>query len=224
MSLTIAGRSVGSVKIVDDDKNAREGLSFSVEDAELHPICEDGPLPPLKDFVAKTVKEVDAVLCDHHLKLGRYAGFDGTEVVSYFYQRRFPVVLCTSWSKADIDAMRLHRRFIPVLIRTDEVSPESIVKGFEVCIEEFKGNYLPSRREVQTLVRIEDTDIEQNPNIVYAVVPGWNPRQVVRFPITVIDKSLWQHVKAGERFFAKVNIGAENQADLFFVDFDYRGK
>ena len=224
MSLAIAGKNIENVKIVDDDKNARKSLAFNVDDAGLHPVPEGGPLPNIENFVANTIKEVDAVVCDHRLKLGTYSSFDGAEVVARFYQRQFPVVLCTIYSDADIDTMRLYRRFIPALIPTGDVEPESIVRGFEICIKEFGGNYLPSRRAVQTLVRIEDVDQGQTPHIVYGVVPGWRPQTAVRFPITVVDNSLRQYVKSGERFFAKVNIGAENHEDLFFEDFEYRGK
>ena len=223
MFLEIAGKKIGNVKIVDDDEGGRESLAYYVEDAKLRAISDPGPLPCLEEFVDKTVREVDAVVCDHRLKLGTYSAFNGAEVVARFYQRQFPAVLCTSYSDADIDAMRLYRRFMPSLIPTGDMSPESIVRGFTICIEEFVDNYLPSRRPVQTLVRIEDVDKDQKPPIVYAVVPGWRPHKVLRFPITVIDNSLHQHVEPGERFLAKVNIGADNHEDLFFEDFEYRG-
>ncbi len=76
---------------------------------------------------------------------------------------------------------------------------------------------------VKTLIRIEERDDDQKPPIVYCTIPAWSPREVVRFSLDIVDKELMDHIRPGERFFAKVNIGAEDQSELFFVDFEYRG-
>ena len=223
MSLVIAGKTIERVKIVDDDANGRKGVALIVGDADLEPLPEDGPLPKLNEFLSTAIAEADAVVCDHRLKQGTYAHFDGAEAVARFYELGFPAVLFTAWSKADIDAIRLYRRYIPALIPSDKVDPDSITKGFQVCVEEFNGRFLPSREPVRTIVRIESVDREQKPPIVYAVVSSWNPREVVRFPLDVVAQNLRGYVEPDKRLFAKVNIGAEDQADLYFEDFEYRG-
>lgn len=222
MTRFIAGSNITLVKIIEDDSHNQQSIAEVVTDANLEPSLENGPLPDLSEYVQSSVSKADAFIFDHHLKQSQYAPFDGAEAVARFYKRR-PSLLCTEWSDADIDTMRRYRRYIPVLILTGGLDPDKLAKGFEICINEFDDKFLPSREPVKTVVRIEDVDIEQKPTIVYAVIPSWDPRQVVRFPITVVDDGLRQYVRPGERFFVYVNLGAEDQAELYFDTFDYRG-
>lgn len=225
MSVVIAGRKIERVRIVEDDPINRESMSEVVADANFKPVPENEPLPNLKDFITGAMKDTDAFIFDHHLKQSRYAPFDGAEAVAFLY-KKCPSLLCTTWDKADIDAMRLYRRYVPVLIPTDEIAldPGKIGEAIKVCVNEFNDKFLPSREPVRTILRIESVDLEQKPPIVYGILPSWNPRQVIRFPITLIAENLQQYVQEDERFFVYVNLGAENQAELYFDSFDYRGK
>jgi CheY-like chemotaxis protein len=223
MSQVIAGNTIEKVGIVEDDPSNRKSLAEIVSDAQFVPVPEDGPLCDLKSFTRGAMRNTDAFIFDHHLKQSQYAPFDGAEAVAFLYKQQFPSLLCTQWSNADIDTMRRYRRYIPALIPTDDLDPCRIVRELEVCINEINGNFLPSRQPVKTIVRIENVDQDQKPPIVYVVVPAWNPRQVVRFPIDVIDPRLHTYVAPDSRFFAQVNLGAEDQFDLFFDKFDYRG-
>lgn len=223
MSEMLAGTRIERIKIVEDDASNRESLAEIVADANFVPVLENGPLPDLSDFTAAAIADTDAFIFDHHLKQSQYAPFDGAEAVAFLY-KKCPSLLCTQWSKADIDGMRFYRRYVPALIPTDELDPSTIAEKIEVCINEFKDKFLPSREPVRTIVRIESVDFEQKPPIVYGVLPSWNPRQVIRFPISVITEKLRQYVRPDERFFVHVNLGAEDEAELYFDGFDYRGK
>jgi hypothetical protein len=119
--------------------------------------------------------------------------------------------------------MRLYRRRVPALIPTDELDPSRIAEAIEMCLNEFSDKFLPSREPVRTIVRIENVDSKQNPPIVYGILPSWNPHQVIRFPINVIAPNLQQYVQPEKRFFVHVNIGAEDEAELYFDGFEYRG-
>jgi hypothetical protein len=224
MSVVIAGRKIERVRIVEDDPSNRESMSEVVADANFKPVLENGPLPDLKKFITNAIEDTDAFIFDHHLKQSQYAPFDGAQAVASLY-KKCPSLLCTQWSKADIDGMRLYRRYVPVLIPTDKLDTDKVTEAITVCINEFNNKFLPSREPVQTILRIESVDFEQKPPIVYGVVPSWNPRQVIRFPISVIkNESLQQYVRPDARFFVHVNLGAEDEAELYFDGFDYRGK
>ena len=56
--------------------------------------------------------------------------------------------------------------------------------------------------------------------MVYAVIPGWDPDEVVRFPLIIFPEELRQSVVPGARFFAKVNIAATHHDELYFEDFE----
>ena len=222
MALTLAGKKIERVMVVDDNEDARKALSLHITDANLEPILKENPLSSIDEFLIDTKNQVDAIVCDHKLTQGGYANFNGAEIVANCYKEHVPALLCTAWSKADIDSMRRYLRYIPVLLSTSEVEPDVIVKGIECCLKEFKKEFPPNRIPIQTLIRIEDRDNDQKPSIIYCVVPGWNPNEVVRFPLDLVNEELQDLVLPDNRFFAKVNIGAEIESELYFTEFEYR--
>ena len=50
-------------------------------------------------------------------------------------------------------------------------------------------------------------------------VLGWDPETKVRFPLDPVPAELRHDAIPGKRFFARVNIGALREEDLFFTDF-----
>lgn len=221
MALTLAGNTITRVRIVDDKPDVRKIMAINVSDAELEPVLEDGPLPPLEEFISTSITNTDAAICDHRLNPGKYAQFNGAEAVARFYDHRWPALLCTTWSPADIDAMRQYLRRIPVLIHTDDINPDSIAKGLENCIREFNNDFLPTRRPWRTMVRVEDVDENMVPKMFFAVLPGWHSSDKIRLPLDLIPSELHNKIKPGVRFHAQVNKGAENQDDLYFDNFQF---
>ncbi len=221
MSLNFSGRTIDRVDIVDDKPDARRIIAMSVDEVALTPVHEDGPLPPLGPFVQAAMKKADAAICDYKLNLGKYAQFNGAEAVANFYERKWPALLCTTWGKADIDAMRAYRRKIPILISTDELNPDTIAIGFECCIREFKGEFSPRRRPWRTMVRVEDVDEKMNPKMFFVVLPGWSSSDKVRLRLDIVPTDLQKKIKRGVRFHAQVNKGTEDQDDLYFDNFEF---
>jgi len=220
MSQVLAGKTIEKVRIVEDDPANRISLAETVSDAEFVPIPEDGRLPGLKEFIEVALCNTDAFIFDHHLKQSQYAPFDGAEAVASLYKKS-PSLLCTTWGKAVIDAMRIYRRKIPILIRTDDLDPDTIIKGLEYCIREFNNEFSPSRRPWRTLVRIEEVDEEMKPPMFFVVLPGWYSSDKIRLPLDLIPPDLRKKIKPGVRFHTQVNKGAENQDDLYFEHFEF---
>lgn len=220
MSVVIAGRRIQKVRIVEDDPHTRASLAETVTDAKFEPVLEEGPLPDLKDFTKSAIRDTDAFIFDHYLKKKQYAPFDGAEAVAFLYKKS-PSLLCTTWGKAVIDTMRVYRRRIPVLIRSDDLDLDTITVGFEYCIREFNGNFSPSRRPWRTLVRIEEVDEEMKPPMFFVVLPGWYSSDKIRLPLDLIPPDLRKKIKPGVRFHTQVNKGAENQDDLYFDNFEF---
>jgi hypothetical protein len=212
--------TIKRVTIVEDDPCNRRSLAEIVADAKFVPVPEDGPLCDLKSFTKGAMRNTDAFIFDHHLKQSQYAPFDGAEAVASLYKKS-PSLLCTTWGKAYIDAIRVYRRKIPILIRTDDLNPDTIAIGFEYCIREFESDFSPSRRPWRTLVRVEDVDEQLRPPIFYVVLPGWYSSDKISLPLYLIPSGLRQNIKQGVRFHAQVNKGAENQEDLYFDNFEF---
>jgi len=83
-----------------------------------------------------------------------------------------------------------------------------------------ENRYSPDRRPWRTLVRIEEVNRNSEKPMVYAVIPGWEPDKVVRFPLVIFHQKQREIVVPGARFFAKVNIGASHHDELYFEDFE----
>jgi CheY-like chemotaxis protein len=223
MTLVINGTNIDRVGVVDDSADTRDTISDELKDAHVVPMPFDGPFTSLNELLETVHAEVDAVVCDHHLSPRNYAPCTGAEAVGQWYQNHFPSVLVTRYEKAEIEEIRLFRRRIPALIRSDEASPDNIVKGLELCIGEFNNHFIPARKPWPNMFRIDDVEEASNPIQVYVVIPGWNSEEAIRLPLEMFPGDLRQHVKPDERFFAVINLGAEKQEDLYFDAIEYRG-
>ncbi|HTW92507.1 MAG TPA: hypothetical protein VMH22_12475 [bacterium] len=219
--MRIAGKEISKVAVVDDDRRVRESTAEIIADMNLKP-TKITSVGPLSDFVSRMVSEFHAVVCDHRLKSHGYASFQGARAFPRLYRSYVPSVLCTAFSDAEPDEFRRYRRYIPALV-TSAADTDAIVRGWEACIREFRNEYSPQREPVQTLVRIAAVDMGSKQRIAFAIVPGWDTRQVVRFPVDIVRLSLRRFLRPDARFFAKVNIGAETPGDLYLSDFEYRG-
>lgn len=216
MSLQIAELEIRRVGVIEDERGAREGYQDTLEDMDLEPILEEGPLRGLEDYIAGPALRYQAAICDHHLVQSGYADFNGAKLVAAMNRRQQPAVLCTAWDEANIDEIRPFRRDIPCLLKPRELDPDSFRRALELCIEEFRGRFQPSRLLSRTLVRVEETDKEN----VYVVLPGWNPEEVVRLTRRAISPEVHSYLQAGARLHAKVNIGAERQEELYFDEWE----
>jgi DNA-binding NarL/FixJ family response regulator len=224
MARNICGQEVSRVKIVDDDTSAREGMIITVKDADLEPLPDAGPLPQLREFVLRAKRGADAVLCDHSLMRADYASFNGAEAVASLYNQKCPAVLCTRWSPADIDAMRCFIRFIPALIVSDDISPDTIVDGIGRCIAEFRNEPASSRKPWRTLIRVETVERDRRPALFYVAISGWDSKQIVRLPLDLIPLEHRLAIEPDFRFYASVNKGAETAEALFFSDMEFPPK
>src|ERR1700740_3510201 len=126
MPLTIAGTEIRTVEIVDDRPEVRESMAFPVEELDLQALKYDGPIGDLDKFIDEVRHSAEAVICDHHLRIGDYSRVNGSEIVARLYRDEFPALLCTRWQQADLQEMRPLRRFIPVLLEPGELTPDTI--------------------------------------------------------------------------------------------------
>ncbi len=219
MAPKIGNMKIAKVSIIDDNENAGHSMELSVADAHFNPAFEPGPLPDLSAFIKRTMLSTDAAICDHRLRLGMYAMFDGADAVAEFYTLKFPALLCTNFGQDEIDAIRLLRRKIPVVLSPAETDPTCIVEAFAICIDEFNDKYRASRKPWRTLLRIEDYDVRRE--MLYVVLPGWNSTELLRVPLKMIPSQHRSGILPGMRLGVQTNLGAESQYDLYFDQFEF---
>ena len=112
-----------------------------------------------------------------------------------------------------------------MLLARDEVGPDQLADAIKVCSDEIDGRRLPSRRGWRTLVRVVAKDVEGGEDVLDAIIPGWHPDEAVRFPAELLGRhrnSLPEERsdRLELRYFASVNIGAEDAGELYLEGFE----
>jgi hypothetical protein len=205
---------IRSVQVIDDDPGVRETYADKVQDAELIAVPEnDQMLGSLDEFLARQPR-ADAGLSDFDLKPSGYAGFNGAELVSGWYTRNFPGILCTRYEKIHIERIRPLRRHIPVLITPDKLNPESILLGLEECVRELSGKVRPTRRAWRTQVHFLENEMSANGTFTVEL-PAWGLEEAIRVRGADLPDSIRAVAEPGFRCHAFANLGAEESEDLF---------
>jgi hypothetical protein len=214
--------------IINDDETYQDMWSIQVEEAGYQPYIVHRPSGRAFASVEELANEVENhaqyAVFDHRLAQRDMAQFTGAEIVAALYERRRTApLLVTTFEKIDKDTtIRLYRRKVPVLLSSaDFDNPDTIRDSFNVCGREIWKDDIPvERRAWRTLVQIEDHDTDSKIQTVDVLVPGWDPETKVRFPLDLMPANLRNQAIPGKRFFARVNIGALREEDLFFTDFE----
>ena len=214
MPINLGDREIEKVLVVDDDPEVRSSYEYTLEDVEVEPVLQVGPLPDLDAYQRSIVDEGDAALCDHHLQVANYATFDGAQLAAHCFTQGFPAILCTNWEQADIDRIRLFRDRIPVVLRQEDLTPTALVEALEVCISELDHGPNPERKPWHTPVHVLELDTDLQ--LIYVELPGWESDEVIKLPFAAIPSEFISHLSSDLRCYALVNIGAGRQEELFF--------
>lgn len=206
--------NIENVMVIDDQPNVRESIAETVEDANFTAIIQNDSFTSLDSCIEKIRSQANAAIIDRHLSQRNYANFDGIQVVKKVYNLFIPILLATSFSNADSFEIQEYKQYLPIILNPSQIEPETIRNGFKICQNEFAGNFLPERKPWRSLIRIEE--ISQDKKFVYIIVPSWSSSEKIRLPISLFPHNLQNKKILGMRFFADVNIGAEDYKDLYF--------
>lgn len=216
MPLILLGHTIERVSIVDDTAAVRKGFAYTVQDLKLTPVMETGPMPDLLASVRRLRATAHAALCDFQLRVSNYAAFDGAALVAELYTSAVPAVLCTRFEKSNIDEIRRFRPRIPCLLTPTELDEDSLVRGFETCLKEFRHEFMPDRRAWRALVRVQNVE----EHYVYVIVPAWDSTEGLRLLRHDIPAAIASKFVPGFRCHAQVNLGATRNEDLFFASWE----
>jgi hypothetical protein len=217
----IAG--IGTVAVVDDDPTSAAAMSDSVVDAGFVPslLAVEG-FSDLEDMVVKVSDAAQAAVFDHRLSYGAHATFSGAQAIAALYEHRVPGMLVTTFMVDTDVSIRQVRDRVPVLVERKAVDGDVILSGLRRAADELRIGPAPARLARRVLVRIEAISTEDGQIVADAIVPSWDPKDAVRFPICLLPAGLRTDVEAliGQRLIAMVNIGAQARSELFLRDFE----
>jgi len=228
MSAAVASMVPEPVAIINDDPSDRAIWSLQVEEAGYTPVVIEQPSGRAFNTVAELIAQVEGhakwAVCDHRLSPHGMAQFYGAQAVAELNgRRRTPALLVTTWSKIDVDvSIRLYRSNVPILLSADEFQDPAVIRAqINACFSEVIEGRIPAHRVTRrTLVHVEERAQESGTDVVDAVIPGWNPKTKIRFPLALIARDLWDDIRPGAYLMAYVNRGAEKEEDLFLERFE----
>lgn len=228
MATAVALEEEDTIAIINDDPDEIDVWNLLVKEAGFHPVPiprpHGGPYTDIGTLVDRVESAAKWAICDHRLSRGNLAQFFGAQAVAELNRRKHtPALLVTEYDKIDADvSIRLYRERIPVLVPAQRFDqPEVVAVSLKTCAAEILQGEIPiHRRPWRTLVEISNRTTESDQEVLDALIPAWNPRVQIRFPLELITEELRASAQPEARFFAQVNIGAENEEDLFLFGFE----
>jgi CheY-like chemotaxis protein len=208
------------VTVVDDDEADREDLLDNLRDSEVSSVPIVGRYG---QDIERLIADIQAtrpsfVICDHKLQTTDFANFQGSEVVRRLIRRGQPAMLITMYKSTDRLTLRSVRHELPVVIGRDEFSPARIEFYRETCASEIADSPVPERRPHRVLIRVDEVTESYGRKRIVAVVPSWSADHALVLPEACVDQSVLPLVDQGIYLLGDVNIGAQIEDDLFFVN------
>ncbi len=206
------------IGIIDDQPDTRNALADTIADSDsITPHVYDDKFESLEVCI-KTVHSQDtAAIFDNHLSQRNYANFRGILAVSRLYLLFFPALLVSSY-EADVLEMREYRQHVPIILAPDKVTPDSIIKGLEICKNEFAEKFTSERKPWRSLVRVDE--ISEDKKSVYVVIPSWNEHKPIKLLTSMLPPEYLLHLAVDVHFFAQVNVDTEHHQDLYLHSFE----
>lgn len=211
--------AIKTVAVVDDDDDAAMTMMHTLEDADFQPFRQKAE-KDLDTLVSAILKSSDAAVCDNRLRYGAFADIAGAELAAKLVRSKHPTILVTQYLDQDADiAIRSFRHDLPVVLRREEADePEELRSAFAKCILEIERGKTEGRKPQRTLLRVMEVMKVNDDHVVDAVVHGWNAKDTVRFPLSLVDPKDRDKVKRSVTLSAEANVRADLKVELYFRD------
>ena len=223
--VTIESSFEGVMGILDDDADLAKAVRLQLEDAGIKTVIANlDDIPTIERAIDWVGSNTQALICDVQLN-HQHSGIDynGAALMSSVIDKcNIPGVLTTGF-KDDVGMLvRPYRHRVPVLVSRDETEePDVLIAGVDVCREEIAHGRAPNRETHRVPLYVEKASLADGVALD-ARVGGWSRKASIRFPASMLGEKYDDMTVAtgivGRVFFARVNLGAEHENDLFFED------
>lgn len=212
-------RTIKTVAVIDDDKEAAETIIGALEDGDFSAFHQDAH-DSIDALVDSIVANSDAAVCDHRLRYGGFADISGADLAARLVRREHPTILVTQYLDQDADiAIRSFRRDLPVVLRREDADePEELRDAFARCVTEITRGRKNDRVPQLTLLEVLSIENVNGAQVIDAVVHGWHSSNAVRFPMSLVNAADRESIKPGDTLSAMTNLRTEEQVDLYFEE------
>lgn len=207
-----------SVTIVDDDPEDRADLMEQLRDHNIEPRVVDGRYGSDIDRLIGDVSALGSpfVICDHRLQIKNLASFNGSRVVKALGSSKQPAMLLTMFESTNRLELRESRADVPVVVSRHDFDVKQLGVYAEICRREFANDPVDERRAHRTLIGIQEVIRAHGSTELYVTLPSWRPDDAIILPAKCVDETLIPKLEAGDYLLGDVNVGAEEEEDLFF--------
>ncbi|BBI19333.1 hypothetical protein EKJ_01800 [Qipengyuania flava] len=160
------------------------------------------------------------VICDYRLQPKNLASFNGSRVIQALRATNKPAMLMTMFQSNNRLELREARADIPLVVGRGEFDVEMLAAYAEICTRELSGDPVDERRAHRTLIEIKDIRNSGGDSELDVVIPNWRPDQSIILPTQCVANGLIARVEPGDFLLGDVNVGANNEDDLFFRNVD----
>ena len=174
MSLMLAGRTIERVRVIDDDKDARDGFGFTIEDLGLTPVLEESPPDDVDEFVngitaVRRPSFVITTLANTDMRVSA-----GTQSWSSATRSTFQRYCVRNSPTSEITLMQI--------LMAHPVHSFARKRWIQIRSRMVGNDALKSSRAIidptgswRRLVRVDEVVLEEK--YFYVIVPSWNPRE-----------------------------------------------
>ncbi len=210
-------RPINLVAVIDDDDEAALTIIHTLEDAGFKAFRQPA-FDTIEQMTESIIKNSDAAVCDHRLRNRAYADMEGAELGSELTKLNHPTILVTQYldQYADI-AIRSFRSNLPVVLRREDADePAALRAAFARCLLELRSGKVESRKLHQTVLQVKEVQDIGGIQVIDAIVHGWNSKDAVRFPMSLVREQDREFITEGSSLTASTNIGTDAKVDLYF--------
>lgn len=204
------------VAVIDDDEDGRETIIDLLGEHDYEGVAIMGRYGDDIELLLGDIEASDPgfVICDHRLTAQQFASFNGLEVVEELIARKRPAMLLTTFQDPERLILRAARSRVPVIKGRDGFRIEEIALLRNIVSREIADQPVPSRKPHRVLLRVEavrDNDVD-------VIVPSWRRDHALILSKSLLGESVRDIVNRGDYLLGDVNIGAENEDELYFVN------
>lgn len=174
-----------------------------------------GSINAITDFIRETAQ---GAICTHRLLQRGPTYFYGAELAAALYDQKIPTLVVTQYTAIDFNGLlRKWRDKLPVVFNPREFDTDTILDGFDLCMQELQGNFSKERMSHEVQLNVVNIEHEGNEKVVDINIPyGWDHYQIIRFPLSLIPVHLHAQIKRNSWLKAEVNTGARFCDELYF--------